>query len=1300
MNLRKFLQRGATVLLSASLLAQPYVGTAAAETQEPQTLYVVNCATPDPTVVPEGYNLGICQKNMDQAWGEDSTGYSWGYLSGTPNSELIRTGEDASSMTATSWYLSDGVEFDEETAGIKYNFDLPDGVEQVEVTVGVFVPQWWDDRTVAIELEGQDVGQMACTNNVLAENHFVTSVTDGELNFRAKTVEPDNRSKDPMLSYIMVKEVVDDGSLRVTGATAASHSSGDLPEYAYDGNPSTMWHSSWDGDYPTVEDGLWITLDLGREVTDVSKITYLPRQNNDTNGTYTGYEVLVSSNGTDFTKVAEGSWAADKSLKTATFPAVSARYVQLKATATKGNNDGENNKYASAAEIQLFHGDEWDRQEAQGALRYAVSQADTYLNSDNGKEDIELQRLNTLVEKARPLADSSYLVVKEEIGTLPEDITNEVHRLKNDLPYKPYDSIMGTDCDSEQYLDNNGNVIQAHGGQIQKWGDTYYWYGEDKSNDYAPVGVHLYTSQDLYNWTDKGVVLKTMDNMEQFDTDPYFNSLYGDLNDEERKEVFTHIDANTAVVERPKVIYNESTGKYVMWFHADGPLRDGAGGDAHSYWKAEAAVAVADSPEGPFTLLGSYRLHTREGYTGNQGMARDMNLFVDEGVDSNNDGVDDAYIIYSSEENQTMYISRLNADYTYLDVPQGEAVEGEDFTANFVGVSREAPAMFKYNGKYYLMTSGCTGWNPNPAQYAMADSPLGPWTVMGNPCVDDGADTTYKTQSTCIVPIDPENGKFLYMGDRWYPPYNLPVSDSRYVWLPIDFSYGGAMILHNESNWKLEEELGRQPAFYVDNDLNTITTNFDQYIQNLPETLDITVNGQKVEDVPVSWEAGENKLIEGTVTGVLGGDNPLLAGRSFPVNVDVYSKNVVYFIDCNNPDSEYLQTLQEYNSKLLNKTGDQPYDETSGWGYVGTIGNPQNNDGSTFGVHDGSDEWSYGWFAGATNPLLYDVKLDAGEYVLYSGYQEWWNAGRTMNFSAGILNEDGSVTQLASKELSINGSTTADAHSIQIVLEEPATVRISVSKVSGSDPVLSWLGVEKVPAPSEVVTGLEIASAPEKTEYFVGETFDSAGLEMQLVFADGHKEALPSGWEISAPDMATTGEKTVTVSYDGFTATFNITVTQRPVDKTQLEKLVAEAASLTKDEYTETSWANLEDALKDAQTLLGDENAQQPQVDQALQALSQAIDQLQKVDSTPEEPDTSEKPDTPSDDNSSDDTSSDSSSNEPSEKPSVETSEETSKEPSNNVNTGNNIAPVTLAAFLSVAAGGLLIFRMKKQCRI
>ena len=86
-------------------------------------------------------------------------------------------------------------------------------------------------------------------------------------------------------------------------------------------------------------------------------------------------------------------------------------------------------------------------------------------------------------------------------------------------------------------------------------------------------------------------------------------------------------------------------------------------------------------------------------------MARDMNLFVDD------DGK--AYHIYASEDNSTLHISELTDDYT--------ACSG-NYARFFVGRFMEAPAMFKKDGKYYLIMSGCTGWAPNPGRSAVASS--------------------------------------------------------------------------------------------------------------------------------------------------------------------------------------------------------------------------------------------------------------------------------------------------------------------------------------------------------------------------------------------------------------------------------------------------------------------------------------------------------------------------------------------------------------------------------------------------
>ena len=96
-------------------------------------------------------------------------------------------------------------------------------------------------------------------------------------------------------------------------------------------------------------------------------------------------------------------------------------------------------------------------------------------------------------------------------------------------------------------------------------------------------------------------------------------------------------------------------------------------------------------------------------------MSRDQTVFVDD------DGR--AYQIYSSEGNATMYISLLTEDYLK---PSGR------FTRNFINRWREAPAIFKHDSKYYMISSGCTGWDPNVAEIAVADSVMGEWTVIAS----------------------------------------------------------------------------------------------------------------------------------------------------------------------------------------------------------------------------------------------------------------------------------------------------------------------------------------------------------------------------------------------------------------------------------------------------------------------------------------------------------------------------------------------------------------------------------------
>jgi hypothetical protein len=340
------------------------------------------------------------------------------------------------------------------------------------------------------------------------------------------------------------------------------------------------------------------------------------------------------------------------------------------------------------------------------------------------------------------------------------------------------------------WLDNNQVPINAHGGGVIYFSNKYYWFGEHKTagpiGNTAQVGVHCYSSTNLYNWRDEGIVLA--------------------VTDDAQSEI-----AKGCILERPKVIYNKKTKKFVMWFHLE-PKGKG-------YLGALSGVAVSDKVTGPYTYVKSVRpdkvtwpvnvlpQHQSKPFNrfdlkfrgdrlpehadslniigrdfANGQMARDMTLFVDE------NGT--AYQIYASEENSTLHISQLSDDYLS---------HAGRYARVMVSQFREAPALFKHHGKYYLITSGCTGWAPNTAQYAVADDILGNWTIKGDPCTGDNAKLTFGAQSTFVIPVQGKKGAYIFMADRWTPKNPI---DGTYIWLPVKMENDNIEIKWLD-NWNL-----------------------------------------------------------------------------------------------------------------------------------------------------------------------------------------------------------------------------------------------------------------------------------------------------------------------------------------------------------------------------------------------------------------------------------------------------------------------------------------------------------------
>lgn len=345
-----------------------------------------------------------------------------------------------------------------------------------------------------------------------------------------------------------------------------------------------------------------------------------------------------------------------------------------------------------------------------------------------------------------------------------------------------------------EWPDRKGEHINAHGGGLLFHEGKYYWYGENRParGFTTEVGVEVYSSSDLMNWEDEGVALAV-------------------------SEEAGHDIERGCIMERPKVIRNPKTGKFVMLFHLE---LKGKG-----YAAARVGFAESDSPVGPFRFIRSLRPNAgkwptdfsrrdirkakklketdykewwtpewreaiREGLLlardvpGGQ-MSRDMTVYVDD------DGK--AYHIYSAEENLTLNLAELTDDYL-------------DYTGRYVriapGGQNEAPTIFKRDGVYWMITSGCTGWAPNEARMFKAASLWGPWEQLPSPFVGKDAKKSFHTQGTYIFKVEGTEDGFVFMADRWNPQ---SLKNSRHIWLPIDFEADGTPVIRWTDSWSPKE---------------------------------------------------------------------------------------------------------------------------------------------------------------------------------------------------------------------------------------------------------------------------------------------------------------------------------------------------------------------------------------------------------------------------------------------------------------------------------------------------------------
>ncbi|RMI09598.1 family 43 glycosylhydrolase [Cellulomonas triticagri] len=351
---------------------------------------------------------------------------------------------------------------------------------------------------------------------------------------------------------------------------------------------------------------------------------------------------------------------------------------------------------------------------------------------------------------------------------------------------------LGTIQNNDFWHDTDGNPIYSQGGGIFRFGDTYYWYGVRYdgaelyyanptrlyNNNVNFESVTAYSSKDLVSWTFENDIATT--------ETPVDIPASKDVNGDYFSRMQTLGDA--VWIGRLGVVYNESTGKYVL-------LTQFENADPARVTNAGVLFLQGDSPTGDFEYAnlqthvpGVYENPNKPGW--NQGSG-DQTVFTDD------DGSD--YLVFSYRDGRSRtYVARIS-DTDSLSVETAVEV--------FRGAGREGNAMFKMGGRYYVASSALHGWNTSQTYIVESetDDIQGDYSDM---YVLEGTEKDYShvTQSGFFVTVPgTQTETVIYAGDRWadFAWNGLGYNQ----WLPITAT-DDRPLFHSVSQWRLNAVTG------------------------------------------------------------------------------------------------------------------------------------------------------------------------------------------------------------------------------------------------------------------------------------------------------------------------------------------------------------------------------------------------------------------------------------------------------------------------------------------------------------
>ncbi|MCH4169715.1 MAG: helix-turn-helix domain-containing protein [Lactobacillus sp.] len=227
--------------------------------------------------------------------------------------------------------------------------------------------------------------------------------------------------------------------------------------------------------------------------------------------------------------------------------------------------------------------------------------------------------------------------------------------------------------------------------------------------------------------------------------------------------------AASRIGERVKVI-RAQTGQYIMMMHTD---------DERSF-DPIVTYATADHLTDTFTFQGPLLF--------NQQPIRMWHI----GSFTDTDG--------------TNYLLTHEGDIYRL-TPDGTAAAAK--VVSNIAPGTEAPAMFHFNGHYFLLASQKTSWEHNDNIYFSADALSGPWVRHGAFCPP--GTLTYDSQTTFVALLPTTKGTLpMYLGDRHTFPY---LEASTHVWLPLTVTGTTLTVANYWASWDWQQHVNKPMHF-------------------------------------------------------------------------------------------------------------------------------------------------------------------------------------------------------------------------------------------------------------------------------------------------------------------------------------------------------------------------------------------------------------------------------------------------------------------------------------------------------